>query len=136
MNGAIGILRVVAMQLQDRARAEPKQECCGLLAGRDGMITQAFSATNAASHPATHYEIAAEDLLRLMREIRAAELQMLGIYHSHPHGENTPSSRDIERAYYPNAIYFIVSPLADAPEPVRAFSICEGRTTELKIRIT
>ncbi len=44
-----------------------------------------------------------------MREIRAAGLELLGIYHSHPTGENKPSARDIERAYYPEAAYFIVS---------------------------
>ncbi len=47
-----------------------------------------------------------------MREMRAAGLDLLGIYHSHPNGKNEPSQRDIERAYYPDAAYFVVSPLA------------------------
>jgi len=106
-----------------------------LLAGRDAVITRAFPATNAASNPATSYEIAPEELFRLMREIRGARLELLGIYHSHPNGENAPSPRDIERAYYPDAAYFIVSPLPDAARPVRAFSIRGGRATELEIRI-
>lgn len=70
-----------------------------------------------------------------MREIRAASLELLGIYHSHPNGKNEPSPRDIERAYYPDAAYFIVSPLPDAPQPVRAFSIRDGRATELEIEV-
>ncbi|MGA3293743.1 MAG: M67 family metallopeptidase [Candidatus Acidiferrales bacterium] len=123
------------MELTARARHDPKEECCGLLAGRDAVITRAFPATNAASNPATSYEIAPEELFRLMREIRGARLELLGIYHSHPNGENAPSPRDIERAYYPDAAYFIVSPLPDAARPVRAFSIRGGRATELEIRI-
>jgi [CysO sulfur-carrier protein]-S-L-cysteine hydrolase len=114
------------------ARRSPNVECCGLLAGRDGIITRAFPAANALAS-ATAYEIAAEELFRLIKEIRAAGLQMLGIYHSHPNGENSPSERDIERAYYPEAAYFIVSPLPDASKPVRAFLIRNGEVTELTI---
>lgn len=70
-----------------------------------------------------------------MREMRAVGLDLLGIYHSHPNGKNEPSQRDIERAYYPDAAYFVVSPLAEAPHPVRAFSIRDGRVVELEIHI-
>jgi proteasome lid subunit RPN8/RPN11 len=50
------------------------------------------------------------DLFRLMREIRAAGEEFVGIYHSHPAGENRPSARDLELAYYPEVAYVIVSP--------------------------
>ena len=70
-----------------------------------------------------------------MRDIRAAGLELLGIYHSHPNSDNLPSLRDIERAYYPDAAYFIISPRADAPQPIRAYSIREGRWAELEIEI-
>ena len=69
-----------------------------------------------------------------MREIRAASLDLMGIYHSHPSGNNEPSSRDIERAYYPDVAYFIVSAQTDQ-KPVRAFSIREGQVTEVEIEI-
>ena len=71
-----------------------------------------------------------------MREIRAAGLELLGIYHSHPQGENSPSPRDLERAYYPEAAYFIVSPRYDAAQPIRAFAIRDGRAAELDIELT
>lgn len=83
----------------------------------------------------TKYEIAPEELFRLMHEIRAAGVELMGIYHSHPAGENRPSARDIERAYYPDAAYFIVSPRPDAPDPIRAFSIRAGQVTEITIKI-
>jgi len=122
-------------ELLTKARQESSREVCGLLAGRDGIITHAFPATNAASDPTTSYEIAPEELFRLMREIRAAGRELLGIYHSHPNGKNEPSPRDIERAYYPDAAYFIVSPLAAAARPVRAFSIRGGRVAEREIQV-
>ena len=70
-----------------------------------------------------------------MREIRAAGLELLGIYHSHPNGKNEPSPRDIAWAYYPDAAYFIISPLAGALQPIRAFSIREGCVKELEIQV-
>lgn len=119
----------------DHARRTTNHECCGLLAGRDGLITQAFPATNVSPHPATSYEIAPREILDRIREMRAAGLELLGIYHSHPNSPNEPSPRDIAQAYYPDAAYFILSPLPDAPRPVRAFSIRDGRVNELEIQI-
>ena len=135
MSATIPIRSDVVEQLVAHARRIPEQECCGLLAGRDGMITRALPATNAASDPDTSYEIAPEELFRLMRETRAAGLELLGIYHSHPQGATEPSERDIERAYYPDAAYFIISPRSDAARPVRAFSIRDRRATELEIQV-
>jgi proteasome lid subunit RPN8/RPN11 len=132
---SISILRSIVAEISAHALKDPSRECCGLLAGREGVITWIFPATNVTANPATSYEIAPEELFRLMREIRAASLELLGIYHSHPKGINEPSPRDIERAHYPDAAYFIVSPLSDAPQPVRAFSIHDGRVTELEIQV-
>jgi proteasome lid subunit RPN8/RPN11 len=106
-----------------------------LVAGRDGEILQVFPARNVADRAAVAYEIAPKELFRIMREIRAAGLELLGIYHSHASGDNQPSSRDVERAYYPDAAYFIISPHADAPRPIRAYSIRDGLWTELKIEV-
>ena len=133
---AIQIRQQCLDEMLSNVRRKPVEECCGLLAGRDGAITRIFAAKNAASKPAGNYEIAPQELFRLMREIRAAKLDLLGIYHSHPNGKNEPSATDIAQAYYPGTAYFILSPLADAPIPVRAFSIREGRATELHIQIT
>jgi proteasome lid subunit RPN8/RPN11 len=135
VNAQIQVLRGVWANLLESGRREPAQECCGLLAGREGVITHAFPAANVAADPAKGYEIAAKEIVGMMREFRAQKLEFLGIYHSHPNGKNEPSSRDIELAYYSEAIYFIVSPLADAPRPVRAFLIRDGRVSELGIEI-
>jgi proteasome lid subunit RPN8/RPN11 len=117
------------------AQREPGRECCGLLAGREGTITHAFPAENVASDPARNYEVAPREIIRLMREFRAAGLEFLGIYHSHPNGGTEPSPRDVELAYYSEEAYFIISPQPDTPKPVRAFSIRGGRATELEIEI-
>ncbi len=135
MTPSARIHRRVLSEIEEQARREADRECCGLLAGRDGVIAHAFRAVNVASEPAKNYEIAPAEIIRLMREFRAARLEFLGIYHSHPNGDNEPSARDIELAYYSEETYFIISPLPGAPKPVRAFSIRDGQATELEIEI-
>jgi proteasome lid subunit RPN8/RPN11 len=135
MSAAVRIQRAILAQLHGEAAKNPAQECCGLLAGREGIITALFPARNAHANPATAYEIAPQELFQFMREIRARHLQLLGIYHSHPRGENRPSPRDVDQAFYPDTLYFILSPLQDEPQPVRAFLIRHGDVTELKIEI-
>jgi [CysO sulfur-carrier protein]-S-L-cysteine hydrolase len=131
----IRLARDVAIELLNHARSNPDEECCGLLGGRDRAIRHAFSARNVAERAAIAYEIAPKELFRLMREIRASGLELLGIYHSHPKGDNRPSPRDVERAYYPDVAYVIVSPHAGQPLPIRAFSIRDGHWTEMEVQI-
>ena len=132
MPTAIRIQNDALLRLIEHAEKEPRKECCGLLAGGSGVITRVFAVTNAAADPAKSYEIAPKELFPLMRELRAAGLEMMGIYHSHPNGNNEPSPLDIERSYYPDAAYFILSPSTNTAA-VRAFSIRDGFVTELTV---
>lgn len=122
----------IAEEMLRHARNEPRTECCGLLAGRDGVITKIFPAKNALASP-TAYEVAPQELFQLFRRMREEGLEHLGHYHSHPASENVPSPRDIEQAGYPNEAYFIISPQPGASRPVRAFSIRDGNAAELEI---
>jgi proteasome lid subunit RPN8/RPN11 len=122
----------ILKEMLAHARREPHIESCGLLAGRDGVITAIFPATNSLSS-ATAYEIAPRELFELFRTLRDRGLAHLGQYHSHLCTENFPSPTDIEQAGYPDRAYFIVSPQPDAPKPVRAFSIREGGVHEIEI---
>jgi proteasome lid subunit RPN8/RPN11 len=121
-------------ELLAEARRLPEIECCGLLAGRDGVISAVLPACNLLVS-ATAYEIEPAELFALFRRMRTEGLDHLGIYHSHPRGNNAPSPRDVELAFYPQAAYFILSPLADAVRPVRAFRIVQRQVRELMIRL-
>jgi proteasome lid subunit RPN8/RPN11 len=134
MPESIKVPRAILSKMIEEACADLSQESCGLLAGRGHEVTRIFPARNALAS-ATAYEIAAEELFALFRKIRASGLELTGIYHSHPRGENSPSRTDLERAYYPDAAYFIVSPQPEAAEPVRAFRMRDGIASELHISI-
>src|SRR5690348_18490259 len=91
---AIRVRREIVAAMREEAVRDSQRECCGLLAGRDGIISAIFPARNAHANPAMGYEIAPQELFQLMREMRARDLVLLGIYHSHPRGENRPSRTD------------------------------------------
>jgi proteasome lid subunit RPN8/RPN11 len=135
MTDSVRVRLEIMKEMLLHARSKPEIECCGLLAGRDGAITAIYPARNALAS-ATAYEIAPQELFLLFRTIRKQGLTHLGVYHSHPGGENVPSPRDIERAYYPDQAYFIISPRLDAPKHVRAFSIRGSNVQELEIITT
>ena len=134
MDDFVRIERAIFDRLLVEARGNPAIECCGLLAGRNGVITAVLPAKNALQS-AKAYEIASQELFALFRRMRSESLDHLGIYHSHPKGENSPSPVDLERAFYPGVVYLIICPHPGASHPIRAFSIIEGRARELSLRV-
>ena len=137
MERAVRSRRKVYGQLLKHARHQPHRECCGILAGQDGLITKAFPAKNVAADPVRNYEIAPKEIAHLMMELRKRRLEFLGIYHSHPNwlDTNEPSLKDLALAHYSEAIYFIVTPRPYATMPIRAFSIRDRRAMELEIQV-
>lgn len=116
------------------ARQEAPLECCGVLGGRDGRVLKLYRATN-AEHSRYCYNIESQDLFRINRECEENGWQFLAIYHSHPKSAAYPSPRDVERASWPESLYFIVSLLSPENPEVRAFRIRDGEVTEEKIEI-
>lgn len=126
--------RLVRETLLEEARRSLPNECCGLLGGRGHQVLQVYPATNELAS-AVAYEVPPRELFVLFRRLRAENLELVGLYHSHPTGHNAPSARDCERAYYPDVAYVIVSPRADAPHPVRAFLLQAGAVRELSVEV-
>lgn len=97
-------------------------EACGILAGSDGQVQRLFAVANRLRSPIA-YEMDPQQQLQAMLELEEAGLEMLAIYHSHPHGPQIPSATDIAQSYYPESAHLIVS-LVDRHQPVaRAFMI-------------
>jgi len=134
MDDLLRIERGIFDRLLADAHANPNIECCGLLAGREAVISAILPAKNTLQSPKA-FEIAPQELFELFRRIRSAGLEHLGIYHSHPNGENAPSPLDIERAFYPESAYLIISMRPAVSRPIRAFRIAAGQTRELSLQI-
>jgi proteasome lid subunit RPN8/RPN11 len=115
------------------ARADAPNECCGMVASRDGEAVSVYPATNTAASP-LRYEIDGAEQYRIQIEIDDAGLDLGAIYHSHTRSAPYPSQTDINLAFYPDALYVIVG-LADGEPEVRAFSIRDGQVSEAELLV-
>ncbi len=113
------------------ARAEAPNECCGMVASRDGEAMTVYPAENAAASP-LRYEIDGAEQYRIQMAIDEADLDLGAIYHSHTRSAPYPSQTDINLAFYPDALYVIVG-LADGDADVRAFTIRDGQVAEAEL---
>jgi len=121
-------------QIQRHVREVFPMEACGVLAGRDELVTKVYPMIN-TDRSAYSYFMDPADQLRVTRDARKQGLSLLAIYHSHIASEAYPSERDCELAFYPDLDYMIIS-LAHLNRPVaRAFRIRNGLITEEKFRI-
>lgn len=96
------------------ALEEKPNECCGLLAGVNNLVTSQYRLMNESNHPETEYHVSI-GLFRPMGLMRQKGESLLAIYHSHPTAAAIPSRRDLERNFYPSAIHLIISLLEDVP---------------------
>lgn len=119
----------------DHARAEEPNEACGVIvgdrsAGDGGRALRLEPTGNKAASP-FRYEIQPEDLLRLTIATDDADEAFWGIVHSHVRSPAAPSPTDIGLAFYPDALYVLVS-LTD--ESVRAWRIVDDAVHEVELR--
>jgi proteasome lid subunit RPN8/RPN11 len=134
VQGRIDLDRATADALVAHARSDFPYEVCGLLATQGGELRRHYKIPNAA-RSMTAYAMEGKPLLTAMREIDDEDWDLAAIYHSHTHTEAFPSPTDRELAFYPDAVYLIVS-LQDPDQPVvRGFDIVDGRITERTVYI-
>jgi [CysO sulfur-carrier protein]-S-L-cysteine hydrolase len=122
------IPRACRDEIVAHARAGLPNEACGILAGVDGRVERFFPAGSDEPSP-YYYRIESRDQIRIMNEIDEAGLDLVGIYHSHTSSPAFPSRTDAEQAFWPDAVYVIVS-LASPDADVRGYRIRDMEVTE------
>ena len=121
-------------RMVEQAKAEAPVEACGILAGRNGRVEKLYKMTN-TDRSRCHCMMEAKEQFAVVKDIRAAGLTMLAIYHSHPETPARPSAEDIRLALTPDVIYVIVSLRnADAPA-VKGFLINDGTITTVPVEV-
>ena len=93
------IPETVRAEMLAHAKACLPNEACGYLVGDSaaGRIQRFVPITNAAGSP-TRFVFEPHEQLAAEQAIDAAGEQVIGIAHSHPNGEPTPSAVDIDDA--------------------------------------
>ena len=109
------------------------EESCGLLAGpSDEAVHHVFPTTNIL-HSSTNYTIDPKEHLLAIREAEAAGMEIIGVFHSHPHTVGYPSVTDVSLAPDPTWLYVLVG-MEDYETPtVRGFRIRAGEITEVQL---
>jgi proteasome lid subunit RPN8/RPN11 len=120
------------------ARAEDPNEACGLIIGdrpaADGGVPVRWEPTRNRAASPFRYEIEPNDLLRLTIETDDADEVFWAIVHSHVRSNAWPSPTDVGLAFYPDALYVLVS-LAEQQPALGAFRILEGSIHPVEILI-
>jgi proteasome lid subunit RPN8/RPN11 len=105
--------------LIDHARAEYPNEMCGVIVGErpaaDGGQPLRWEPTRNRAASPLRYEIHSDDLLRLTIATEEADEEFWAIVHSHTHSAPRPSLTDVGLAFYPDALYVLVSLAEDQP---------------------
>jgi proteasome lid subunit RPN8/RPN11 len=115
------------------AMREAPRECCGIIAGRDGVPLQLYETRNIAAGN-RFYEIDPAQLIDLeFQELPAQGTEIVAIYHSHPESPAYPSATDVELAFWPDAVFLICSLAERDRAEIRGFRIRDGAIDEVAL---
>jgi proteasome lid subunit RPN8/RPN11 len=130
----LAIPGAVVRQVIAHAREALPNECCGLLAGRvdggAGVAADCFPIGNDAASP-NAYLTNPGDLFRAFRAMRARDLDLLAVYHSHPGAAPVPSRRDLAENTYGDSIVHVIVGFAGDEVAIRAWRLRYSATVLL-----
>jgi [CysO sulfur-carrier protein]-S-L-cysteine hydrolase len=121
-------------EIVQHATEDLPNECCGIVASENGAAVKVFRATNAEASP-VRYSLDPREQYRITMEIEDRGWELGAIYHSHTRSEPYPSQTDVNLAFYPDAIYVIVSLRTPGEPEIRAFRIADERIEEVAIAV-
>jgi proteasome lid subunit RPN8/RPN11 len=125
----------------EHAVEEDPNECCGILAVKDAVVTGHHRIVNVERSP---YRYKMDPLyFKVVQEVED-DGAAPAFYHSHTHSPAYPSQTDIRLVVYPDSYYLIVSPqefdgnsqkVSGTPQ-VRAFAVNGDKVTEESVVVT
>ena len=111
------------------ALEDDPNECCGILAGKEGEVVQLFRMVN-VEHSPFRYSMDGKEMLKVLNQIDDNGWELMAIYHSHTHTAAYPSATDVRLATWPDAFYLLVSLMDKTKPDLRSFHIVDGEVTE------
>src|ERR1700688_4299490 len=99
--------------IRSHGEATYPHECCGILLGRTAddaprIVTSTAPCGNTRTDsPQNRYNIDPRELVRIQREGRERELDIIGFYHSHPDHPVSWSQTDFNEAHWIGCSYVI-----------------------------
>ena len=120
--------RAQMTRMHDHAREGYPHEVVGILAGRNGVVTQVHPLINErGDSPRNRYQVSGLTLARAEDALVAEGFEVFGYYHSHPDHPARYSDHDREHAL-PNLSYVIVSVRAGEVVDTLSWRLREDRS--------
>ena len=79
--------------LTEHAIKERPNESCAILFGKNNHVRRIFFTKNIEESP-THFTISNKELIKAYNIAEKEDMEMIGIFHSHPESEAYPSNTD------------------------------------------
>ena len=92
--------------LAEHAEKENPNESCALLFGRDNLVSEVFLTKNIEESP-INFTISNEQLIEGYNLAEGKQLEVIGIFHSHPNSEAYPSNTD-KKFMHNNPVVWII----------------------------
>ncbi len=117
------------------ARRDFPNECCGMVAVRDGRAVAIHEATNVAASP-LRFEVEGREIIRAQDAFEDDGAELGAIYHSHTRSEPYPSQTDLNfAAGWPGVEWLIVGVRRDGEPTVRSYRIDDGAIEEVQVDV-
>jgi proteasome lid subunit RPN8/RPN11 len=106
----------------EHAQREKSLECCGLLGGKEQTAQEIFGTQNVARSPIL-FSMDPKEELMVLEEMDDRSMEIIAIYHSHPHTIPFPSEADVKMALSFDVPLVIISLKERDDSVVKAFQI-------------
>jgi [CysO sulfur-carrier protein]-S-L-cysteine hydrolase len=104
----MNISRAYVDAMKEHLQACLPDEGCGVLGGKNDCVTLVRPVTNVLHSP-NRFRMDGEEQLQAFLWFEKNEIELIGIFHSHPAGPDHPSPTDLEEFAYPGVAYLIWS---------------------------
>ena len=79
--------------LKEHAKNKKPNESCAILFGRESRVLEVYLTENIEESP-TNFTISNTELINAYKDAEEKNLEVIGIFHSHPNSEAYPSNTD------------------------------------------
>ncbi len=131
---SLKISKSVLSEIRTHAETGYPHEVCGLLLGHSASddernVVEAFPLENERTDSRENrYSVSGASMFKAERRATAANLEVVGYYHSHPNAPARPSGYDLDHATWPGISYPIVSVMSGAVADVRSWTLADDRS--------
>jgi len=116
----------------NQVASEAPLEACGLLAGKQDSVETVLKIYNADKSP-VRFRMDAQEQYNAFEWMDANDLDLVGIFHSHPSGPETVSLTDIAEAAY--EVVHVIWSYENGIWNARGFWIEKGQVTEVALQV-